>query len=174
MRLQARSIAYLLTLLLLGACGAEYSADQIDRALHDLQPPPVDQPWGDFVVGCSLDLGYTGRISVNAQGSVADEPLTARDTEILDECLGQADDIYIFPTIEDQELKLTALYELQVRAARCVETRIGMEVDLPTREVYVDSGGNWNIYDHAQPSSEAEWLEWNATCPQDLWHYFRP
>jgi hypothetical protein len=162
-------------LVLLVACnGAEYSGEEIDRALQDLQPPPVDEPWGEFVVSCALESGYTGEISVDAQGSVVDEPLTTRDTEILDDCLLQADDIYIFPTIEDQELRLTALYELQILAAECVETELGLDVDFPTREAFVDSGGNWNIYDQAQPGSEAEWIEWNTTCPQDLWHYYRP
>lgn len=41
----------------------------------------------------------------------------------------------------------------------------------PSLERYVDSGGDWNMYDTSKPADEAEWIKWNNACPQDVWQY---
>lgn len=165
----------LITSLLLASCGSgSYSEEQIADALAVLQPPDTGVSWGDWMVDCALDAGFSGTLSIDPLGSVESEPLTPRDDEIIDECAERSAEIFTFPEIEDKRLELTALYELQERAAACVREELGLDPQLPTLETYVDSGGDWNMYDNATPRDQAEWIEWNQTCPQDLWYYYEP
>lgn len=126
------------------------------------------------MIDCALEAGFSGTLSVDPLGSVESESLTPRDDEIIDECGERAAQIFTFPEIEDSQLEHTALYELQKRAAECVESQLGLDPQLPTLETYVDSGGDWNMYDNATPKDQAQWISWNQTCPQDLWYYYEP
>jgi hypothetical protein len=170
-----RLVRLLGAILLVAACGgSSYTAEEISHALTELQPPDVGMTWGEFFVSCALDAGISVPLTIDELGSVEARNATARDEEIMQECSEQGQDAFVFPEIDDRRLTLVAMYQLQVLAAECVEFELGLDANLPTLERYVDTGGDWNMYDNSEPVDEAQWTEWNETCPQDLWHYYRP
>jgi hypothetical protein len=158
---------------LVGCATTTYGPDEIEAALEQLRPSPTDVSFGEYLTSCALEAGYSGELAIDEQGSVESESLTSRDEEILRECTTASEEVFVFPAIEDDRLQLVALYELQIRAAGCVRDRLGMEPQLPSLERYVDSGGDWNVYDDAVPADQAQWAQWNDACPQDLWHYYQ-
>jgi hypothetical protein len=159
--------------MLVVACGtAQFSDAEIRDALADMKPSDPGIPWGEWVVNCALENGFSAELSIDGQGSVGYGEHSTLDGQIMEQCTAQADDLYVFPEIDAERLEDAAMYELQTRAAECVETELGLDPQLPTLEFYVESGGDWNVYDNLEPSGEEEWNRWNATCPQDLWTYY--
>lgn len=150
----------------------EYEPEQITAALALLAPTPRDLSWSEWVVRCARDSGFKGRLSVDPLGSVSSSADDPQDDAVLERCLREADQLYAWPEIADRQLMHAAYYELQVRVAACLQTELGLDADLPSRADYVASDGNWNAYDAADPVDEAQWIRWNQTCPQDIWHYY--
>jgi hypothetical protein len=162
-------------MLLAAACGTPtYAEGEIADALAQLRPSDPGVTWGEFLTTCALEAGFSGELAVEAQGGVEYETQTPRDEEIMDECTAASEDVFVFPDIEDDRLQHAAMYELHERAAACVREELGLDPQLPSLERYVDSGGDWNVYDTSEPADESEWVRWNETCPQDLWHYYEP
>jgi hypothetical protein len=155
------------------ACGMPlYSDEQVEAALSTLKPSGPSISQGEWLVRCALEAGYSGELNIDAHGSVESRDESDRDREIFDGCLEEREEVFVFPDIEDERLENTAMYELQVLAAECVKTKLGLDPQLPTLDYYLESDGNWNMYDALEPADEEEWNRWNAACPQDLWTYY--
>lgn len=164
-----------LAMVLTYACTGEpaYTEEEVAEALAQLRPPADDVSWQDFTVSCLRDRGISVPIEVDHLGQLTfGKPLSVSDREQLIECEEERRRIYTNPTLKDPRLELTAIYQLQILAAACVEERLGLNAHLPTLDRYVDSGGDRNMYDHAFPADEAEWIRWNQICTQDLWRYY--
>lgn len=161
--------------MLMVSCGAQsYSDQEVSEALADMKPLDPGVSWSDYMLACTLESGISVEVIVDSDGSVTMNDASERDKEIMQACTDEASEVFIFPEVSDRRLANTAMYQLQVRAAECIQTRLGLDPSLPTLERYVDTDGDWNMYDTLTPSSSEEWLEWNEVCPQDLWHYYLP
>jgi hypothetical protein len=155
----------------------QFTQAEIDAALAQLRPSYTNEEWAEAWERCALENGFVGTITHEPDGGISfqSDNRTGND-EILRSCGDQIREAFgPHPTLDDKSLELTAQYELQRLAAACVETELGLETNLPNLEAYIDSDGNWNMYDAAIAASPVEqpkgWDEWQQTCPQDLWQY---
>lgn len=173
-----RVFVFTLAAFVIGGCTAGFSDAEVESALRDLQPAFTPQEEAEFLERCVLEAGYSGEVIVHPAGSV--ELLGSAElggTELMDQCIEESEEHFERPPpLDDRRLQATAMYQLQILAAECVETELGFEANLPSLERYVDSGGNWNMYDEilkSYPSSMPDqWDEWQETCPQNLWAYY--
>lgn len=167
-------------LVVLTGCGvpaARYTEAEISAVLDHMAPSYTFEEYFSSFESCLREGGFDGEVTADADQSIQFRG-DAESPEIGRTCVKKMDALFPKPIPpDDRLLELTAQYELQERAAECVEIKLRLEANLPSLGGFLALDGNWNMYDRAIANTPEEppeeWEDWNRVCPQDLWHYYR-
>ena len=173
MRITVRTVAIVLVCFVSYACsGARTVAQEdISSAADRLRPALTEVEMDDYIESCLRENAVRAFTRQQGGHGFSGQNVTERDQQIMEECQEALFVEFPNPPPPKSEAGVMVLYRLYEKAVDCLQS-LGLEVEQPSFDTYVDQGGTWFPYrDLPEPTSEQQWTEWNTECPQSPWEY---
>lgn len=146
------------------------SPDQLASAADRLKPSVTKAERDDFIESCLADEGSAAFLR-KPLGGFEGLNVTPFDEAAMTTCVGASFERWPNPPQPTSAADYEVLYDLYLLEVECLRD-LGIAIDPPSLETYIDGDGFWTPYDDVPPPGSAQdWEAVNQTCPQDPWSY---